>query len=46
MAQFDKVRILRLSERSGLIRARLAGIAEVTAKILTFLDSHCEVKMI
>ena len=45
MAQFDKVRILRLPERSGLIRARLAGIAEVNAQILTFLDSHCEVKM-
>ena len=45
MAQFDKVRILRLPERSGLIRARLAGIAEASAQILTFLDSHCEVIM-
>ena len=43
MAQLDKVRILRVPERTGLIRARLAGIAEASAKILTFLDSHCEV---
>ena len=45
MTQFDRVRILRLPERSGLIRARLAGIVEASAQILTFLDSHCEVEM-
>ena len=45
MAQFVRVRILRLRERSGLIRARLAGIAEASSQILTFLDSHCEVDM-
>lgn len=30
MAQFPKVRIIRLKEREGLIRARLAGAAEAT----------------
>lgn len=30
MAQFPKVRIIRLQERQGLIRARLAGAAAAT----------------
>ncbi|XP_057380464.1 putative polypeptide N-acetylgalactosaminyltransferase 9 isoform X2 [Daphnia carinata] len=42
MAQYPKVKIVRLPKREGLIRARLLGLEHATAPVVTYLDSHCE----
>lgn len=43
LAAIPKVRVVRMEERSGLMRARVRGAELAVGPILTFLDSHCEV---
>ncbi|RXM27632.1 Polypeptide N-acetylgalactosaminyltransferase 2 [Acipenser ruthenus] len=42
LAKIEKVRILRNDRREGLMRSRVRGADAAVAKVLTFLDSHCE----
>jgi len=37
-----KVKLIRQSERTGLMRTRMVGVMESTSQVLTFLDSHVE----
>lgn len=37
-----KIRLLKLSARSGLIRARMIGAHVAVGDVLLFLDAHCE----
>ncbi|KAM7097201.1 polypeptide N-acetylgalactosaminyltransferase 13 isoform X3 [Ciconia boyciana] len=36
------IKIIRMEQRSGLIRARLRGAAASQGQVITFLDAHCE----
>lgn len=36
------VKLIRVKERSGLIKARVIGAKAAKSNILVFLDSHCE----
>nr|KAG5692701.1 hypothetical protein BaRGS_008564 [Batillaria attramentaria] len=41
----DLVKLVRMPERVGLIRARLEGFRHVTAEVVSFFDSHMEVNV-
>ncbi|XP_050359210.1 polypeptide N-acetylgalactosaminyltransferase 1-like isoform X2 [Nymphalis io] len=38
----DLIRILRLPDRQGLMRARITGARAARGHVLVFLDAHCE----
>ena len=42
VARLDKTRVLRLADREGLIRAKVAAAEVAEGKVMVFLDSHCE----
>ncbi|XP_065656637.1 polypeptide N-acetylgalactosaminyltransferase 13 isoform X2 [Hydra vulgaris] len=39
---YPKIKLVRTSEREGLIRARVHGANHASGDIIIFLDSHCE----
>ena len=45
VGQEEKVRLVRNSERQGLIRSKNRGAEESLGEVVVFLDAHCEVSV-
>jgi len=45
LTAIPKVRVIRTSQRQGLMRARVLGADMASAPVLIFMDSHCEVNI-
>ena len=43
LLEVPKVRLVRMAERGGLIRAKVHGVEHASGDVLMFIDSHCEV---
>ena len=39
------MKLVRMRERAGLIKSRMAGFDQVTGDVAVFLDAHCEVNV-
>jgi len=43
VAKIPKTKLVRLTERVGLIQAKVEGVRRASGEVLVFMDSHCEV---
>ena len=43
VAKIPKAKLVRLTERVGLIQAKVEGVRRASGEVLVFMDSHCEV---
>ena len=45
VADLKVVKLLRSEVQIGIMKARMMGVQQTTGDVLTFLDSHCELRL-